>query len=77
MSETTEQRICSAIEELRKDEGDTVTIVCDNPELTGPNSLIYCNGEWTGWEDRDFIGDNIVEALEDAVQARKEAEVDP
>lgn len=53
------------IDFLRADEGDSVTILCDNPDFNGqPNCAIECNGYWTNWEDRRYAGDTIEAALE-------------
>jgi hypothetical protein len=53
------------IDFLRADEGDSVTILCDNPDFNGqPNCAIECNGYWTNWQDRRFGGDTIEVALE-------------
>ena len=56
------------IDLLRSQEGDCVTIACDNPDFTGPNSAIDCNGAWTDWNDRRFTGDNLLAALRAAAQ---------
>lgn len=49
---------------LRADEGDSVTILSDNPDFNGqPNCAIECNGYWTSWQDRRFTGDTILVAL--------------
>src|SRR4051794_39086873 len=45
------------VEELRASEGDAVTIVSDNADFDGPNSVVECEGDWTGWEHRRFEGD--------------------
>lgn len=64
--------IVRLIEELRKDEGDSVTILCDNPDFNGqPNSAVICNGDWTSYEDRRFAADTILDALCTAVTERK------
>ena len=56
---------------LRKDEGDSLTLVCDNPDFGGPNNRIICCGDWTKWEDRTFDGESLIDALEKAVAAAK------
>jgi len=57
--------IWAMIEALRADEGNTVTILCDNPEGT-PNSAVECCGDWTDWQQRRFTGDTVFRALEAA-----------
>lgn len=57
-----------AIEVLREREANSVTILCDNPE-GNPNNAIECNGDWTYYEDRRFIGDTIYACLKAAVHA--------
>lgn len=60
------------IHELRADEGDSVTILCDNPN-PGPSksNAVECCGCWTDWKDRRFEGDSITEALKAAAEARR------
>lgn len=63
MSERAEE-IIRLIDLLRADEGDGVTILCDNPDFNGqPNCAVICNGGWTSWEDRRFAADTILDAL--------------
>lgn len=54
--------IVKTINILREEEGDSVTILCDNPDGP-PNCAIECNGSWTGWEDKRFVGADLIEAL--------------
>lgn len=60
------------IDRLRDDEGDSVTILCDNPGDfdMSYNVAIDCNGGWTGWIDRRFTGQNVADCLRQAVEAR-------
>jgi hypothetical protein len=56
--------IVRLIDVLRSDEGDSVMILCDNPDFNGqPNCAIVCNGDWTGWVDKRFAADTILDAL--------------
>lgn len=57
------------IQKLRNDEGSCVGICCDNAE-SGPNSAITVIDEWTGWAERTFFGDSVVDALQKALEAR-------
>lgn len=54
--------------ELRSEEGHTVTILPDNVDVNEqPNCAIECNGEWTGWEEKRFAANTLLEALQAAV----------
>lgn len=58
------------IERLRTAEGNSVTLICDNPDFNGqPNCAIDVCGDWTAWLDRRFTGDTILEALQAAHEA--------
>lgn len=69
--------ILEAIDELRKEEGAAVTILCDNPDFNGlPNNAIEVSAEWTIspsilLQER-FTGNTLIEALNNAVKAKKE-----
>lgn len=55
------------IEALRGPEGHTVTLVCDNPDFgPGPNAKVIVCGDWTGWDDREYPGDTVLDALKAA-----------
>ena len=52
------------INELRSQEGDCVTILSDNPDYNGQvNNAVICNGGWTDYGDRRFVGDTLHECL--------------
>ncbi len=52
-----------AIEYLRNyDEGDSVTIMCDNPD-EGPARAVECCGHWTGWADQRYTGETLLAAI--------------
>lgn len=57
------------ISALRVDEGDSITLLCDNPEGP-PNNAVECCGEWTGWQARRFEGDTLDAAIQAAFDAR-------
>jgi len=57
---STAAQIVQIINDLRGEEGDSVTILCENPD--GPNA-IECNGGWTNWKDKRFEGLTILDAL--------------
>jgi len=63
--------VLSLIDTLRQHEGDSVTILCDNPEFHGPNNIIVCNGEWTDWKDVRFSGKSVLECLQKAAIERR------
>ncbi len=50
------------IDELREEEGNTVTLLCPNPEGS-PAQAVLCDGEWTNWEPRRFHGETVEECL--------------
>ena len=54
---------------LRRDGGDSVTILCDNPDGP-PNNAVDCNGGWTDYKDRRFEGGTLIEALGAAAIAK-------
>lgn len=66
------------LEELRLGEGDSVTILCDDPEAesTAKRMAIVCNGAWTQWQDRRFYGESIVQCLAKGVGAMRITPVD-
>jgi hypothetical protein len=60
------------IDLLRAEEGDSVTILCDNPDFNGqPNCAVICNGDWTGWNDRRFAADTVLDALAMAMTEKR------
>jgi hypothetical protein len=63
------------VESLRAPEGQSVALVCDNPDFNGqPNCAVDCCGDWTGWDERRFAGDTILDALRIAHEAKIAAE---
>lgn len=64
----------ACIHKLRAEEGDSVTILCDNPEGP-PNNAVECCGAWTDWSDRRFHGETLLGALRAAVEARQSTEI--
>lgn len=61
-------RIRMALDLLRADEGDSVTIICDNPDFNDlPDCAIDCCGQWTAWGTIRFTGSCLRECLEKAV----------
>jgi len=62
------------LHELRREEGDSVTLLCDNPDFNGqPNNAIECNGAWTNWTERRFTGDSLTAAVRAAYDAKRAA----
>lgn len=52
------------LEQLRADEGNCVTFVCDNPDFNGqPNCAIEVCAEWTAWAPRRFSADTVLDCL--------------
>jgi hypothetical protein len=62
-------KIVEAIELLRQEEGDMITIVNDNPDFYGTNSLVFYANIYKEAVDQSFDGDNLLECLEKAVKA--------
>jgi hypothetical protein len=56
------------IEELVRNEGDSVTILSVNPEEIDctQRQAIECNGEWTGWVNKRFYGRSLKKCLQAA-----------
>lgn len=68
------QAIVVAIDELRREEGSTVEILCDNPDFNGqPNNAVIVNADWTRYEDHRVSGHTLRGALENAVAIKKMA----
>lgn len=59
-------QIADWIDELRKDEGDSIFIPCYPPEFHNRMYVRVCAG-WTDYKEVDFQGDNLYKALENAV----------
>lgn len=64
--------IIACLERLRANEGATVTFLCDNPDfdMLPDRTVVVCD-DWTGWEDRRFGGNSLLEALQAAEAERK------
>lgn len=63
----------SMIDILRREEGSSLTIFCQNPEGSGPdNEAITVSAGWTDWEDRRFTGTTLRECLAAALAAMPE-----
>lgn len=58
---------------LRGEEGDSVLLVCDNPDPLdeSQNHVVVCFGGWTNWLDKRFQGRTQKEAITNAVVAYK------
>lgn len=62
------------IEQLRAGEGDSVTVLCDDPEAesTAARLAVECVGAWTQWEPRRFYGESVLQCLAKAAVAQLE-----
>jgi hypothetical protein len=59
------------IERLVETEGASVTILCENPEGSGPdNHAVLVSDDWTDWHEKRFEGRTRYEALCKAEDAR-------
>lgn len=65
--------IVHCVNDLRKSEGASVLILCDNPDFSGKNNAIEVCDEWTGWKPRRFEANSLLEALQTALIARDNA----
>lgn len=66
------ESILSLLNELREGEGDTVTLMCDNPDFNGlPDRAVECCGHWTDWHTERFQADTLHECLWLAVKAKR------
>lgn len=72
-AETPEAAAMRHIETLRATEGDSVTILCDNPDPIDRDHqcAVVCNGEWTEWQDQRFHGETLLQALARAAFERE------
>lgn len=72
-AETPEAAMLRHIDTLRADEGDSVTILCANPDpdTVEMQQAIVCNGEWTQHEDRRFYAATLSQCLADAALERE------
>jgi len=60
-----------ALRLLKFEEGDSVNILCENPEPKDSESFaIVCNGGWTDWKDRRFYGESTLDCLRSAAVER-------
>lgn len=68
-----ELKTMDAINKLREPEGAKVTICCDNPDFNNlSNNIITVVDGWTNWMEYTYSGNNLLEALNNALQNRKE-----
>lgn len=67
-------RILYAIDLLRDDEGNSVEIMCPNPDGP-PHQAIEVTAIWTDWQPRRFTGDTLLDALDSAIEAMPAKEV--
>lgn len=53
------------IQKLREGEGDSITLCCDKPDFgPGPEAIVTFNGHMTNWQDKDWTGDTVLQALQ-------------
>ena len=60
--------------DLTKDVCDFVTLHAPNDDISGPNFMVTCGGEWSEYEATFHYGNTMEEALETALE-HKLAEV--
>ncbi|AZO29304.1 hypothetical protein [Mesorhizobium sp. M1B.F.Ca.ET.045.04.1.1] len=55
------------LERFREGEGNSITLVCDNPDFNGQaNSKVIVCADWTEFQEREFTGDTITQAIANA-----------
>ena len=68
----------SDIDVLRSGEGESVTILCDNPEAdANKRCSIEVIGSWTSWADRRFTGATWMQAVSRAAELKRKADEIP
>lgn len=66
-------RMFNAVEELRINEGASITIPCDPPDFGSGQMYVTVVDEWTRWAAERFCGQNVLAALESAVAEKRSA----
>jgi hypothetical protein len=61
-------RLADLINQLRAEEGNALTLVCDNPEFHGEACSVFVTSEATGWKDKRYDGANLLACLEAAAK---------
>lgn len=74
--EDADRPFLTMVQALRAEEGDSITLLSDNPEGP-PNNAVEVCGSWTNWTDRRFSGSSIHQAVLAAYKARLEPQPDP
>jgi hypothetical protein len=67
------QQMWGMITDLRREEGASITLLCDNPEAFGPANAIEVCGAWTNWQEFRFEGESLTEAVIAAWRAMRAA----
>ncbi len=57
------RKLIDGIDELRKEEGASVTLFCDNPDFEGPNNAIEICSSKTNWKTVRYEGNSLLEAI--------------
>lgn len=66
--------IVACIDQLRADEGATVTLCSDNADFNGlPNCAVEVTDAWTAYRPETFRADTLLEALQLACAAKERA----
>ena len=66
-----EVAVMQLLEQLRENEGASVTITCPNPDFNGqPDQVIEVSDDWTGWVARRFGGATLLDACKAAMLAK-------
>lgn len=63
----TARQIIECIEHLREGNGSIVAIPCDNQDFNElPNRSVRVTAAWTDWKERNYGGNTILDALQEA-----------
>jgi len=69
-----ERTSMTLIDQLRFEEGSSVTIFSDNPDFGADHTnKVEVISEWTGWEVKIFTGESVFECLDKAFNAMLKA----
>lgn len=72
ISDDTAIALWRLIEALSQEEGDSVTILCPNPDFNNlPDYTIECNGSFTEYKDQRFSGNSYLECLQKALSQKQ------
>lgn len=66
------QQFVKDIDTIRAGEGHSLTIVNDNADFGGPNTIIYVSGEFTQWTSQRYSGESLMDCVAQAAKDARE-----